>query len=281
MKVTIIGSGVMATSIAQFLSISDEVEELSIVVRSEQKKENINRALNKYFKVAVRREKVAASLIEPIKQKIKITDQYACVEGSDFVLEAVSEDRQVKKDVLQRISQFVSPETIVASNTSSISITGLANEVKHPENFIGAHFFNPATVMGLVEVVSGFHTSDETVSKVLAFIDKLGKQPVVVKDAPGFIVNRMLIPMINEAVCILSEGVSSKEDIDKAMLLGANHPMGPLALSDFIGNDVVLAIMETLRQETGDPKYRPHPLLKKMVRANMLGRKTKNGFFGY
>ena len=281
MKVTIVGSGVMATSIAQFLAISDDVEKLFIVIRSEPKRDKIVNSINKYFKISVRKGTLEAASTEAMKERIHITDQFSCVEESDFVLEVVSEDYHVKKDVLHRINQFVSPSTIVASNTSSIPITSLANEAKYPARFIGAHFFNPATVMELVEVVSGFHTTDETVSSVLAFIEKLGKQPVIVNDSPGFIVNRMLIPMINEAVCILSEGVSSNDDIDKAMRLGANHPMGPLALSDFIGNDVVLAIMETLRQETGDPKYRPHPLLKKMVRANMLGRKTKNGFFEY
>jgi 3-hydroxybutyryl-CoA dehydrogenase len=170
---------------------------------------------------------------------------------------------------------------IIASNTSSLSITAFSSLFPIPKNVVGLHFFNPAPVMELVEIVVGHVSCDLVINQLKEFTSKLGKSPVVVNEAPGFVVNRMLIPMINEAVSILAEGVASAEDIDRAMKFGAHHPMGPLALADLIGNDVNLSIMETLYKETGDPKYRAHPLLRKMVRANHLGRKTKKGFFEY
>ena len=169
----------------------------------------------------------------------------------------------------------------MASNTSSLSITELACLSSNPANVIGLHFFNPAPVMMLTEIIKGLMTSQTTIDWAINFSRNLGKEPVLVTESPGFIVNRMLIPMINEAIGILAEGVASAEEIDKAMCLGANHPIGPLALADLIGNDVNLSIMETLHMETGDPKYRAHPLLRKMVRANWLGRKTGTGFFKY
>jgi 3-hydroxybutyryl-CoA dehydrogenase len=170
---------------------------------------------------------------------------------------------------------------VIATNTSSLSITELASITKNPENVVGLHFFNPAPVMKLVEIIVGLSTSNETATWAFKFAKGLGKEPVLVNEAPGFIVNRMLIPMINEAIGILAEGVATAEEIDRAMKFGANHPIGPLALADLIGNDVNLSIMETLHNETGDPKYRAHPLLRKMVRANRLGRKTGIGFYRY
>ena len=188
---------------------------------------------------------------------------------------------QVKSDVFSKLNSICGENTIFASNTSSLSITEIANASGRPDKFIGMHFFNPAPVMKLVEIIKGVYTSDETFNACKELALNIGKDPVTVIESPGFVVNRILIPMINEAICVLSEGIASAEDIDKAMKLGANHPMGPLSLSDLIGNDVVLAIMNVLYTETGDSKYRACPLLKKMVRAKLLGRKTGKGFFDY
>jgi 3-hydroxybutyryl-CoA dehydrogenase len=199
----------------------------------------------------------------------------------DLAVEAIIENISIKKELFGKLDKICKPETILASNTSSISITEIASAVSRPDKVVGMHFFNPAAVMKLIEVIRGFQTSDETFEKVFALSKEIGKEPVEVKEAPGFVVNKILVPMINEAVCVLEQGVASAEDIDKAMTLGANHPIGPLALSDLIGNDVVLYIMDTLYNETGDSKYRASVLLKKMVRAGKLGRKSGEGFFNY
>ncbi|KXS35316.1 MAG: 3-hydroxybutyryl-CoA dehydrogenase [Idiomarina sp. T82-3] len=279
-KVAIIGSGTMASGIMQVLALTDHVERVSLIARTEEK---ASQCINKCF-----------SKIDSLLAKGKITESQKksaessvysgtleSVRNADIVIEAVAENFEIKKAIFEDISNVVTPNTIVASNTSSISITALASILDNPENVIGLHFFNPAPLMELVEVVPGYLTCEETLTKALAFIDSIGKSAVRVSDSPGFIVNRMLIPMINEAVCILSEGNASVDSIDKAMKLGAHHPMGPLALSDLIGNDVTLSIMDTLFEETGDGKYRANPLLRKMVRAGHLGRKVKEGFYKY
>ena len=214
-------------------------------------------------------------------RKIYTIDAYEEIVSVDLVIEAVSEDINTKADVFKKIRSIVSEETIIASNTSSLSITQLASFTEYPSQVIGIHFFNPIDMMRLTEIVYGYHTSKLTIEWAKEFTVMLDKVPVVVKESPGLIVNRMLIPMINEAVSLLSEGVASNEEIDRAMKMGANHPIGPLALSDMIGNDVVLSIMQNLHFETGDQKYRPHSLLKKMVRAGALGRKTSLGFYKY
>lgn len=188
---------------------------------------------------------------------------------------------EIKKIIFQELDKVCKKEAILATNTSSLSITAIATATTRPDKIVGMHFFNPVPVMKLVEVISGITTSNETKEIVLDIAKKVGKTPVVVEEAPGFVVNRILIPMINEAIGILAEGVATAEDIDNAMKLGANHPIGPLALADLIGNDVNLAIMEVLQEETGDPKYRAHPLLRKMVRGNLLGRKSGKGFYNY
>src|SRR6516164_6731519 len=194
------------------------------------------------------------------------------VAPADVVIEAVTENYEVKLDLLQLVDALVRAETIIASNTSSISITKLAAAISHPERFIGMHFFNPAPVMTLVEIVRGLQTSDATHDAIEALVLRLGKSPITVKSGPGFLVNRILLPMINEAFFVLAEGDTNPTEIDEGMKLGCNHPMGPLALADMIGLDVLLSVMQTIQDEFGDSKYRPCPLLKEMVAAGYLGR---------
>ncbi len=203
------------------------------------------------------------------------------VEGAEIVVEAIPEDVELKRRVWRAVGEAAAPDTILATNTSSISITRLAAEVPRPERFIGMHFMNPVPVMRLVEVIRGYQTDDATTQSVIAIAKALGKEPVVVQDYPGFISNRLLMPMINEAIYALWQGVATREAIDSIMKLGMNHPMGPLELADFIGLDVCLAILRVLHEGFGDPKYAPCPLLVNMVQAGHLGRKTGRGFYEY
>ena len=281
MNVVIIGSGVMATGIAQVLLNSEEVVLVTVIARTIIKTKNIRNSCQKHLSRLVRKGALTSVQADSNINKLRLSADYQAITESSLVIEAVSENLEVKLDIFKAIKPYVNSKTIIASNTSSLSITAFAAIFDNPENIVGLHFFNPAPVMELVEIVAGHVTSNSVVDELVSFTKTLGKLPVVVNEAPGFVVNRMLIPMINEAVSILAEGVASAEDIDKAMKFGAHHPMGPLALADLIGNDVNLSIMETLYSETGDPKYRAHPLLRKMVRANHLGRKSKKGFFEY
>lgn len=199
----------------------------------------------------------------------------------DLILEAVSEDLNIKAAVFNEINQYRNPQTIVASNTSSLSITRLASMIQHPDKVIGIHFMNPPLLMPLVEVIPGLHTTQETVNVAAGWVQQMNKTPILCKDRPGFVVNRLLIPMLNEAVLMLDEGIARPEDIDKAMQLGANHPMGPLALADLIGLDTCLSIMQVLQRDYGDDKYRAAPLLRRYVEAGLLGRKAGRGFYDY
>lgn len=281
MNIFIVGSGVMGKGITTFLCQSPLIESISWRASTPQRAEIALAEMHAGWDRSVRKQKATAEDVQLWKSKLNVVSGYEEVRKADLIIEAVSENVKAKETVFDAISKLDLGDAIVATNTSSLSITMFAQKFTKPENFIGLHFFNPATIMTLVEITAGMNTSEETISRAKQFVKSIGKEPVIVNEAPGFIVNRMLIPMINEAIAILSEGVATAEDIDKAMKLGANHPIGPLALADLIGNDVNLAIMETLHNETGDPKYRAHPLLRKMVRANRLGRKTGIGFFNY
>ena len=281
MNISIIGSGTMGIGIAQVLIQSEDVVELNIIARSVENAELVKAACLKYLTRLVRKGRISQSYASNAIEKLIVGDSLELIQSSNLVIEAVAEDFDIKLELFQKLIPYVMDGAIIASNTSSLSITAFANIFPKPENVVGLHFFNPAPIMELVEIVSGHVTCEEVINKLKVFTSNLGKSPVVVNEAPGFVVNRMLIPMINEAVSILAEGVATADDIDKAMKFGAHHPMGPLALADLIGNDVNLSIMETLYKETGDPKYRAHPMLRKMVRANHLGRKTKKGFFEY
>jgi len=280
-QVSVVGTGTMGKGIVQILAQSEYVSSIIWKGRNIKSVQKSLGDLEVQWGRSVSKKRLASEEVVSFTRKISITHEYSDLLDVQCVIEAVSEKMSVKKEIFAELDRVVGMSTILASNTSSLSVTELSTQVSNPANLIGLHFFNPAPVMKLTEVIVGLTTSESTLNWALDFSRKLGKDPVIVNEAPGFIVNRMLIPMINEAIGILAEGVAGSEEIDKAMRLGANHPIGPLALADLIGNDVCLSIMETLHSETGDSKYRAHPLLRKVVRANRLGRKTAHGFFKY
>ncbi|WP_312353866.1 3-hydroxybutyryl-CoA dehydrogenase [Aminipila sp.] len=278
-KIGVLGTGTMGAGIIQVLAQNGY--EVVLRARRETSVEKGIATVKKNLDKLVAKEKITAEAKEEIMGRIHGSTDIAIVKDADLIIEAATEDMESKKALFKELDELCKPETIIATNTSALSITEIAAATNRPGKIIGMHFFNPVPAMKLVEIVKGLTTSEETRTTIVELAKALGKTPVDVAEAPGFVVNRILIPMINEAVGILADGVANEEGIDEAMKLGANHPMGPLALGDLIGLDVCLAIMETLYTEFGDTKYRPHPLLRKMVRANKLGRKTGVGFFDY
>ena len=279
MKICVIGSGTMGNGIVQTFATKGH----KVVIKG-HRQESLDKAiasLDKGLSKLVEKGKITSEDKDITMSNISTTLSYEDIKDADLVIEAIVEDIKVKETVFKELDEICEDKTILATNTSSLSITEIASFTKRPEKVIGMHFFNPVPVMKLTEIITGQKTSVETFDTVFKIASDIGKVPVRVEESPGFVVNRILVPMINEAVGILSENVASKEDIDESMKLGANHPIGPLALADLIGLDVCLAIMEVIYNEFSDSKYRPHPLLKKMVRANNLGRKTGKGFYEY
>lgn len=277
--VGVIGAGTMGNGIAQAVAGAG-LQAILIDISEAAVSKGISTVSGSLDRL-VKKEKISESDKADILGRIKGSTDYADLQAADLVIEAATENYDLKIKILKQIEAAATPGTILASNTSSISITKLAAQTQRPENFIGMHFFNPVPLMALVEVIRGLQTSDATNDTVAELAQKLSKTPVPVKNAPGFVVNRILVPMINEAFFVLAEGVAEPEAIDEAMKLGANHPIGPLALADLIGLDVCLAVMEVYLEEFGDSKYRPAPLLRELVAAGYLGRKTKRGVYAY
>ncbi len=277
MKVGIIGAGTMGSGIAQAFA-QVEGYEVCLCDINEEFASNGKLKISKGFEKRVAKGKMDKATADKILAKIHTGTKTICSD-CDLVVEAAIEDMEIKKQTFRELSAICKPECLFATNTSSLSITAIGAGLDRP--VIGMHFFNPAPAMKLVEVIAGLNTPKEEVDKIKAIAEEIGKIPVQVEEAAGFVVNRILIPMINEAIGIYAENEATVEGIDTAMKLGANHPMGPLELGDLIGLDVVLAIMEVLQAESGDPKYRPHQLLRKMVRGGKLGRKSGEGFYKY
>ena len=278
-SIGVVGSGLMGNGIAQVIATAGYP-----VVFCDISMDVVGRgfaAIEKRISKDVEKGRLDVAAGKEVLGRIRLTDTYKELADVDIVFEAIFERMDVKKELYGTLDAICKPECVFASNTSGLSITEMASATKRSTQFVGAHFFNPVPVMKLLEVIRGYDTSDETLQLVLDMGKRVGKEPIVVQEAPLFAVNRILVPMINEAIFVLSEGIASAEDIDKAMKLGANHPIGPIALADLIGLDTVLMVIENLYQETGDSKYRPCPLLTKLVRAKHFGRKTGKGFYSY
>lgn len=279
-KIGVIGAGIMGAGIAQVAATAG----LDVTLRDieENLVEKGLATLRKKLQQSVNKGKISHDEAAAIQSRITGTvNAEEAVTDADLVIEAIVENMEVKRAVFKELDSICPEHTIIASNTSGLSITEMAAQTNRPGMVVGIHFFNPVPVMKLVELIRGINTSDETLETAKALVNKLGKTPVEIVESPGFAVNRILCPMMNEAAFLFSEGVASADDIDKAMMLGANHPIGPLSLADMVGLDTLFHVMEGLQQEFGDDKYRPAPILRKMVRAGFLGRKTGKGFFSY
>jgi 3-hydroxybutyryl-CoA dehydrogenase len=277
--VGVIGAGAMGSGIAQACAMGGL--DVTLVDVSEPALALARTAITKNVERLRTKEQLDDATAHAVLARIAFTVDYAPLATAGFVIEAATESLAVKQKILAAVEPLLHPEAIIASNTSSISITRLAASTSRRDKVIGMHFFNPVNAMRLVEIIRGMHTSDATAERTHAMAQRIGKEPIVVRNSPGFVVNRLLCPMINEAILVLGEGVASATEIDQAMKLGAGHPLGPLALCDLIGLDVQLAIMQILSAGFGDQKYRPAPLLVEMVEGGNLGRKTGSGFFEY
>jgi 3-hydroxybutyryl-CoA dehydrogenase len=278
-SVAIIGAGTMGSGIAQACAVAGLATTVVDVSDAALKRgvSTIASSLDRLIK----KDKLTSADRDAALARVASSTDYAALRDADLVIEAATENPSLKFDVLRKADAASKPDALFASNTSSISITQLAAVTKRPERFLGLHFFNPVPMMALVEIIRGLQTSQPSIEQALAFAKRLGKTPILVNNSPGFVVNRILCPMLNEAVFALQERIATAEEIDQGMKLGCNHPIGPLALIDMIGLDVLLAVMQVFYDDFSDPKYRPAPLLKEMVAAGYLGRKSGRGFYSY
>ena len=281
-KVAVLGAGLMGHGIAQVAAQAAKYE----VSLRDVKQEFLDNGMNmikKSLQSFLKKEKISEKEVEETLKRIRLTlDLKEAVTGADLVIEAVPENVELKKNMYREVEKFAPEDALIGSNTSSISITELASATRRPERFCGMHFFNPPQLMRLIEIIRGVKTSDETINAIVEVTKRMGKEPVVVnKDCPGFVVTRVLIPALNEAMYLAWEGIAEPEDIDKAIKLGLNWPMGPFTLLDYLGLDTILSITGVFQNEIGDPKYRPCPLLRQMVKAGLLGRKTGKGFYDW
>jgi 3-hydroxybutyryl-CoA dehydrogenase len=278
-KVGVVGAGTMGNGIAQAMAVAG-IDVVMIDVTQAALDKGVA-TLRSSLERLVSKGKVDAGVRDAALARIATSTDYAELAGVELAIEAATERVETKIEILRRIASVVGSDAIIASNTSSISISSLAATIENPQRFVGMHFFNPVPLMPLVEVIRGLQTSEKTVADVVALTERLGKAPIKVKNAPGFVVNRILVPMINEAFFVLAEGLATAEEIDQGMQLGANHPIGPLALADLVGLDVCLSVMDVFLKDFGDSKYRACPLLRELVAAGRLGRKTGHGVYSY
>jgi 3-hydroxybutyryl-CoA dehydrogenase len=278
-QIAVIGAGTMGNGIAQVCAVAGY--QVLLVDVSDAALERGVATLSKNLERQVSKGTLDAERAVAAKNRIRTSTDYAQLGSAQLVIEAATESLQLKQRILQQVAANVAADCLIATNTSSLSVTQLAASIEHPQRFIGVHFFNPVPMMALVEIIRGLQTSDSTYAQALVVTEKLGKTPITAGNRPGFVVNRILVPMINEAIFVRQEGLASAEDIDTGMRLGCNQPIGPLALADLIGLDTLLAIMEAFHEGFSDSKYRPAPLLKEMVAAGWLGRKSGRGFFTY